>query len=532
MSDDQQQVEQYRKTVEAKVEQEKKNRGSELETSSGDDGPPIEFVQKCYLSNEVGDSLLFNHLHRDKFINNVLSKDGWFYYVGPHWEIDYHKKAKAAAEAVVEQYLRLLKPITDALADLDFNNKDDKPEIKSLTFKKKNLLARIDRLRSDRGRNSMLNCAISNSDPLTIHPDQLDKEPWLFPCQNGVIDLRSGSFREGSPADYLTISSPTMWEGIEAQCPVWEKTLLEIFDNNIETIKYLQKVLGYTITGLKSERIFIVFYGPHGQNGKGTIIDTLFHVLGPLAGPIQTELLMSQKFARSTSGPSPDILAMKGRRLAWASETERHHSFAAGQIKRYSGGDPLLGRGLNDRDQTTFWPTHVLFLLCNDRPKAPAKDNAFWERIKVFHFPFSFLSKQTESYHRPVNKYLDLELQKEAPGILAWHVKGCLLWQKEGLIPPDKVVSDSLEYRNNEDDIQHFIDDCCHVDKTNADKENRENATALYVKFRDWWEKRNTTKAMNQKEFADQLILKGFTKVKSDRVYYQFLKLVVTLESD
>jgi len=524
-------LEAYRNQVASRIEQEEEVK-EPSKPKGGDDEPPIEFVQKCYMANEVGDSLLYNYRHRDQFICNIVSGN-WMYYQGPHWEIDYHNKTKAACEAVVKQYLRLLDKIEEQLGKLG-TGKDYADDRKTLNFQKKNLLLRIDRLRSDRGRNSLLNCAVSNSDPLTVVPDVLDQQPWLYPCKNGVIDLRTGEFRDGKPSDLLTVSSPTEWHGITTPCLHWETFLREIFDNDQEVIDYLQKVIGYTITGLKSERLFNVFYGPHGQNGKGTLIDVIYRIMGVMAAPISSEMLMSQKFGKSASAPSPEILDLKGRRLIWASETEERNSFASGKIKWFSGGDTLTGRGVSEKFQVSFDPTHVLFLICNDRPKAPAKDSAFWERIKVFNFPFSFVSDPDPK--KPHQKQRDGDLLKkltaESSGILAWMVRGCKKWQADGhLIPPQKIKDDSLDYRNHEDDLQEFIDTNCVIDFEDATIENRCSAKELYQRFRTWWEENNSNRPINQKSFSDQLQLKGFKKLKSSGNFYQFIRLTLALDA-
>ncbi len=519
----------YKEQVKARVSQEEGIK-KPADPQPADEEPDLDFVERCYRANEVGDSLLFNRLYRDQFLFNVVS-GRWMCYQGPHWEIDHHSKTKAAAEGVVQQYLRLLEQVEEELEGLGDKNKDNASQHAILNFRKKGLLERLNRLRSASGRKSMLECAVSNSDPLTVHTDLLDQQPWLFPCQNGVIDLRTGNFSAGSPSYLLTSAAPTTWTGINTPCLAWESFLREIFDNNQEVIDYLQKVLGYVITGLKSERIFIVFYGPHGQNGKGTLIDVLYRILGKLAEPINSEMLMSQKFGKSASAPSPEVLALKGKRLIWASETEEKNSFAEGKIKLYSGGDPLIGRGISEKEQIVFDPSHVLFLICNDLPRAKAKDSAFWERIKVFNFPLSFVSNPdpAKNYQRPRDKELLEKLTAESSGILAWLVRGCKLWQDSGnLIPPQKIIDDSQDYRNHEDDMQEFIDACCLVDFTDAGNDNRCSAKEIYQAFRTWWEDNNPTRPISQKSFSDQLQLKGFIKIKSDTIFYQFLRLVVT----
>lgn len=515
-----------RERVEAEAAEKKKK-----EKPSEPAGIDLDFVEKCFNANEVGDSLLYNRIHRGKFVNNVNAKYGWMQFDGHIWRQDLHQKARAAVEEVVKEYLRLMEKTESDIKEFEADE-GMRWLVRGLREKKKKIMTRVNKLRSDKGRGSVLSCSISNADPLTVEPARFDLNPWLFPCANGVMDLRTMVFRTGTPEDYLTLSSDIPWEGWQSPCTGWEKFLLEILDNDAELVAYLQRILGYTCTGQHSERLFVVFYGPHGQNGKGTIIEVLHHIFGKLSDPMQTEMLMSQKFTKSPSGPTPEVLALKGKRMVWASETEKHNSFASGKIKLYSGGDQLLGRHLQDRDQTYFWPTHVMFLLCNDLPKAPAQDEAFWTRIKVFTFPFSYVPIPTEPHQRSVDRNINETLKAEAPGILAWLFKGCLDWQKEGLNPPKKVLDDSLKYREHEDDLQDFLDECCLIDKGDHSVGNRTPANDLYKRFKVWWSERNSYKPMPQKDFSDKLQLKGFQKVKSDKIFYLYIKLFFTFPDD
>lgn len=509
----------YRDKVNKRVDEEK-SRGPG-ESDGSDEGPPMDFIRKCFVSNEVGDSLLYNHIHQGRFAYNVIS-GRWMTWKNPHWVVDHDGASLAAAEGVVNQYLRWVVEIDERV------RKVDKQEAGKLLKRKTAILKRLDRLRTGRGRKSLLDCCATNSNPITVHPSQLDQQPWLFPCSNEVVDLRTGVSRPGRPEDYLTISSPIEWKGIDEPCPHWEEFLRSVLDGNQGVIDYLNRVFGYTITGLNLERLFLVFFGKHGQNGKGTIMEILYHVLGPLSGPIQSEMLMSQKFTRSSSGPSPDVMDLKGLRLAWASESEEGQSFAAGRIKLFSGGDIISARGINDKEVTKFLPTHVLFLLTNNLPHAPAHDNAFWERIKVIDFPFTFIRRRpTAKHERQADPNLLEKLKEESSGILAWLVRGCLAWQKEGLSPPAKVMDDSLKYRRTEDDLQDFIEQCCKVDQANPDL--REPAAAMYARYKTWWADQSPSRPMSSKKFGDIMSRKGFERIKSNgKMVYVGISLVIS----
>ncbi len=478
----------------------------------------LDFVRQCFDANVVGDSMIYNEINRGRFVYNVVSKT-WMVYVGPHWEIDYHGKSLSAVELVAEQYLRLLDEVEDRIAECS-----DQGVIKGLVGRKKKIRSRIDRLRDDGGRKKVLECARSNDAPLTVHPNQLDRHPWMLPVKNGVVDLRTGELLPGRPDLYFTSCAPVEWPdgGLDAEPEEFVRFLHEILDNDKQIYKFLHRVLGYAITGLNIERFFVILYGEHGQNGKGTLMEILYHVLGSLAVPIQSEMLVQQRFSKSTSGPSPDIMAIKGKRLIWASETEEHQRFAAGAVKMLSGGDPLIGRNPHDTEQTTFFPTHTLFLLTNNKPGAPAHDTAFWTRLHQIEFPLSFVRyPPREPYERPADTGLMEKLRREAPKILAWLVRGCLEYQTEGLNPPDSVVEYAQKYRREEDVIQDFIDDCCEVGPDYS-----EQSKVLWHKFKAWRDDQGYVFPRSQKEFSTKLS-KKFQKIKRSSYYFVGLQVKI-----
>jgi putative DNA primase/helicase len=300
--------------------------------------------------------------------------------------------------------------------------------------------------------------------PLSISGDVFDSKPMLLACKNGVIDLKTGKFRPGRQEDYISKASPIEWKGFDYPAPLWEKFKKEIQDNDKEMIDFVERLLGYSITGSIDEHIFPVFQG-RGRNGKGAIVKVLRHVLGPLASVVPSEMLLEQRFSKNSSAPAPDIMALKGLRLAFCSEVSEKRSFSASQIKLLTGGDELSARNPHDKYQSTFKPSHKLILLTNDRPRCPDSDYAFWTRMRLIEFPFSFVPDPDpkKSFEKKAVKDLDAQLMEEGPGILASLVHDCLRWQKEGLKPPAKVLASTAEYMRDEDILSGFIEQCCIV---------------------------------------------------------------------
>ncbi|MDF1578396.1 MAG: phage/plasmid primase, P4 family [Desulfobulbales bacterium] len=480
-----------------------------------------EFIWECFQANEVGDSMLYNTINRGKYLHNSSTKGEWLIFEHHSWKLDRTSRALAAVEDVALLYLEEAARKEQEIREAKAAEKN-KETIAALQGMKSALEKRASKLRSVSGRDNCLKCAATNMDPLTTNYDELDQDPWLLGVKNGVIDLRSGLLREGRPGDLITRACQVEFNGIDEECPAFLKFLQEsLADDDI--IRYLQKLIGYSMTGLTTLRIFPVFYGMRGQNGKGTLLEILFHLLGPLSGPIQSEMLTATRNTKSSSGPSPDIMDLKGKRLVWASETEEGQRFAVAKVKLYTGGDPLVGRNPNDRHQTTFYPSHTLFLLTNNKPHAPANDNAFWIRQKLIEFPFSFVDDPEEEWEKKAVPGLIEFLKAETAGILAFFIRGCLLWQKEGLKTPDKVKQATAQYRRDEDQIADFVAQCCVLDPN-----YQTGATALYEAFKIWWKDNVNPKPLSQRKFGDLMTMR-FHKAqpKGTVVYYG-----VALQSD
>jgi putative DNA primase/helicase len=492
-----------REAVAARVAEEQEKFGS----GGGDSPISSKFVLECLNANEFGDGLLFVALHRGLFVYNSSSKE-WFCWCGHNWELDILGEHKAAVETVARRYLEELIPLGKDLAQAFAD--DNKSRQKELLDLQTSIRNRVNRLRSDRGRANALKFAAESTESLGIKGEIMDQNPWLFPCANGVIDLRTGLLHPGRPDDYMVKASPVEFTGIEADRSLWIQTLLEIYDGNQELVDFLQRLFGFAMTGLSRPAIFPVFHGK-GRNGKSLIFDVITAIMGPLAAPIQSELFLDQgkNSSRNPSAPSPEIMALKGLRLAVGSETDDGRRVSASRVKWLTGNDTLVGRNPNDKYQVSFRPTHTLALLTNHKPQAPADDFAFWERCKLIAHTISFVDREPTS---PNERWADLNLLEKLlamlPGILGWMVEGCLIWQREGLNPPAVVTEATAEYQKAEDFIGQFLDDRCDLGPDYS-----VGATKLYDEFKDWW---LDTMSKNEKSVPAQKRFGGWIGSRTD----------------
>ncbi len=362
-------------------------------------------------------------------------------------------------------------------------NEEDKKIEKTL----KKLIERIKLLQALQRKRNVLELAKIGTKGLGITGDEWDRAPMLLGCKNGVLELKTGTIRPGRPEDFIKTVSPVQWQGINEPASIWEKTILEIFDGNHAVILFVQRLLGYALTGLTTEHIFIIFWGI-GRNGKGTLLEVLAYVLGELAGPVEAELLLKQKMARHSGSPTPDLMALRGKRLVWSSETNDGRSFNIGKIKWLTGGDTIVGRSMFGKHQTSFQPTHTFFLLTNHKPHANASEYAFWQRTYLIPFLLSFIDNPQKPNERKKDGSLKDKLKAEASGILAWLVRGCLAWQKVGLDPPLEVKTATGAYKQEEDLIGQFIESECVLGP-----DEKITAGTLYGAYRGWTESMGLT---------------------------------------
>ncbi|MFQ5481025.1 MAG: phage/plasmid primase, P4 family [Thermodesulfobacteriota bacterium] len=455
-----------------------------------------KFIRRCHIENERGDGALFAALHAGEFVYEAMG-GVWYYWGGHHWRQDDLGYASVATKNVADTYLNEGKALSKSIKRAQkTGSKDLLADIKS---EQARYYSRTKRLNTKRGAQNCLFWAHNIDKGLAINGEEFDRDPMLLGCSNGVLELRTGLFRPGRAGDYITKAAPHEWKGIEEEAPLWESFLEAVFLGDKPLIDYTRRLFGYAMTGVTTEHVMPVFHGV-GRNGKGTLIETLSYVLGPLAQPIPSEMLIEQRFGRSSSGPSPDVMSLKGLRLAFASETDEGEKFSSRRAKWLSGGDALTGRNPHDKYPTTFDPTHLLCLITNHLPHAAGNDFAFWQRIRLIPFLAKFVDKPSGETEQKRDKNLPLKLRGEASGILAWLMRGCLEWQRDGLNAPKTVLMATEKYQFDEDTLAEFLEACCYPPEE-TDPDGRTQYSLLYTTFQDWYIKNYDDKPPKKKEF-------------------------------
>ncbi len=290
---------------------------------------------------------------------------------------------------------------------------------------------------------SMTKVARSASE-IAIRHERLDADRMLFNVANGTVDLRTGKLRAHERGDLLTKLAPAEYDP-DAKCPLWDAFLLRVMGDDAAMVEYLQRLSGYALTGEIREHVLAFFFG-RGANGKSTFLRTLHTVLGDYASPAPRGLLFR---ARGGERHPTELASLHGRRFVTCSEIEEGQSFDEALVKDLTGGDPIECRRMRE-DFWSFEPTHKLFIAGNHKPSVRGDDEGIWRRMKLVPWVVTFAAHEQD-------KQLAEKLLTEAPGILAWCVRGCLDWQAKGLSEPAAVSAATKGYREESDGLGEFF---------------------------------------------------------------------------
>jgi putative DNA primase/helicase len=330
--------------------------------------------------------------------------------------------------------------------------------------------------------------------------ERWDADPWLLNTPGGVVDLKTAEIVGHDPDDHMTKITAVEPGG---ECPRWLAFLDKVFAGDQGLISYMQRALGYSLTGSTQEHAMFFNYGA-GGNGKSVLFDTIAGILGDYhtTAPIET-------FTLSAGDRHPTELArLVGARLVTALETEQGRHWAESRIKSLTGGDRVAARFMR-QDFFEFKPQFKLFIAGNHQPLLRTVDEAIKRRFNMV--PFSVTIPPEER-----DPELAEKLKAEWPGILQWLIDGCIAWQEQGrLAPPDAVTTATNSYMETQDAMAAWLEECCDVRGSYSD-----TASKLYASWKAY------AAAMGEepgssKSFGSSLETKGFRRkhTKNGNVY-------------
>ena len=431
--------------------------------------------QQDYKLTDVGNAERFVYMFKDSVKYCAVYKK-WFIWNGRFWEQDDTGKIITYAIECVRSIIHA----ADLLPEGD---------------KRKAMIHHSLKSESSGKLRSLLEIASGMPD-ITIRSEELDANPWLINAQNGTINLKTGKLQEHRAADYITKMCRANYDP-DCAIPLWAELLQKITLGNNQLQRYIQKAFGYALTGDTSEQALFILYGT-GSNGKSTLLNVFSELMATYSTSTPSDTFMQKK----NDSVNNDIARLKGARFVAAIEMEEGKRMAESLIKSVTGGDKLVTRFLYG-EFFEYVPQFKVFLAVNHKPNIRDTTNSIWRRIKLMPFEATF-TEQERDKHFPAKI-----MASELPGILAWAVQGCLLWQQEGLQMPDSVNTATRKYQEEMDSFSNFFRECC-VEREGGRVSNK----MLRAKY-DEWCRENGEYALTQRPFSAKLIERGYEKKNS-----------------
>lgn len=424
----------------------------------------VEQPKKKFRLNELGNAerIADGYGHVIKYVNEM----GWLIWDGKCWRIDNKKQIERIANKV--------------LRDLEKSN--DEMEVRWA--------------RNCGKRNIRMN---SIKDLMPLVPgerEEFDKHKYLFNVENGIINLKTGKLQPHDRELGLTKITNIVFDE-SAKCPEWLSFLEQIFLGDKELIEYMQRLIGYSLTGEISEQIMVFLIGG-GSNGKSTFINTIKDLMGEYGKQAKSDTFIKKK----ETGANNDIARLVGSRFVSAIESEDGEQLSEAFVKQITGGEPVLARFLR-QEYFEFIPEFKVFFTTNHKPVIKGVDEGIWRRVKLVPFNLQ-LPKEKRDLKLPE------KLSLEMPGILNWAIDGCMKWQQSGVKEPMVVKKATGDYKEDMDILGPFLYECCHAPLIDDVKIE---AKELYEVYSNWCYKNNEHQLKNR-SFYRMMETKGFKKKK------------------
>ena len=436
---------------------------------------------------------------------------GWLFWDGKRWERSEHKALMLALEfsgrmrkEAMEEYAAALQKEAAAKA----NNPDGGEEVKKATEATKRAKAYLSHANMTR-RAARIKAILELSKPgLHVPGSAMDAIPTELNTQAGIVDLRTGELKHHRQSSYCTMIAVESTDE-EGAAEVWQTFLDQITCNNRDIKDFLQMVIGMALYG-KVYHEGIAFAVGDGRNGKSTFFNAVGAVLGDYTGYINIDVITTKG-----SNDKAALATLRGKRLVIAGELEEGRRLSAATVKKLASTDPFQVEEKYKQPEIVK-PSHTLCLFTNHLPRVSSTDNGTWRRIIVI--PFNAVIEPSNS----IQNLGDVLAKSASSAILEWALEGARRFAANDfhLDIPKCVQVVTAEYRQSEDLVQRFIDECCEISPG-----ARIKASVLYAEYKTWAE--NAGEYIRcEKDFAAEMDRLGYSKIKPKNIkHYIGLKL-------
>jgi len=319
-----------------------------------------------------------------------------------------------------------------------------------------------------------------------------DADPWLINTAGGVMDLQTGRMRSHERSDRMTKIATATPRGV---CPLWRAFLIDVTGGDADLAAYLQRVVGYCLTGITSEHALFFLYGT-GANGKSVFVNVITTILGDYAANAPMDTFMETRTDRHPT----DLAGLRGARFVSSIETEQGRRWNESKVKAITGGDKVSARFMR-QDFFEYVPQFKLVIAGNHKPSIRNVDEAMKRRLHLIPFTVTIPPEKRDGK-------LTEKLLKERDGILAWAAEGCGLWRQVGLRPPKVVVDATDEYFDEEDAIGEFIDEECQ-----RHSQARVSVADTFQRWQEWANRRGEYIGTSR-WLMQQLCNRGFERTR------------------
>lgn len=344
---------------------------------------------------------------------------------------------------------------------------------------------------------------------LSCKADKFDNDKFLFNMTNGTYDLTNHTFLQHDRLNFITRQVSYAYDA-DAKCPAFLSFLNRIFrgrKDKADLIRYLQKAVGYTLTGDTAKQVIFLLHGS-GANGKSTLIETLRKLYGEYGTTVAANALTTKK----NDSVRNDIARLVNIRFVSTSENAMGTILDEELIKNLTGGDQVAARFLFE-EEFLFFPHLKLWWAFNHPPNIRDMTHSLWRRLKMI--PFDEVIPEREQI--PQTEIL-MAFEKELPGVFNWAIEGLKLFQKEGLHDVAAVSEAVKEFKEDQDILIDFISTCCDVKQefglSGLIVDKTERAARLYQNYREWCMQTSGDRVISQKKFSQLLVDRGFKKTR------------------